>query len=466
MAEFVVNIDHLIDIVSRGGHVKTGIDVFNKWGVLLLGKDVPLYSVNSLMVIKKYGVGNLPIDFCSTGGVWDRYGNPISFPAQEAETRGAGGEKVLSENVDFIIKEISEKKTEATQKYKKAKTSIKKIIGEIKSTGGRFDIGAVEETITDVVNFLMQDNAAFSHMSKEILSYDDYLYNHSVNTCLIGAAVLLRFNDHFSESINNHLFSIPMDAGEGNDHSLSSSSFVYYYPQDLHDIALGYFLHDIGKTWMPENILNKQSNLSEAEFEIVKTHSYEKGFEILCKNHLENPFMVNSVRNHHALLFKGEKGCYPSNIHHLELPPYVKICKLADMYDAMTSKRAYKDAFNPVGVVTAIYRKYANKDRMLQFVLKAFVEIVGIYPPGSVLNLTNGQMVYVLDSKGPIVIPFTDKNGRTLSHQPEPLNMADLNIAEWIDDDENRLDIDRFQPLKSPIEVFDVLPEYLRVSIQ
>ncbi|MBU4317823.1 MAG: HD domain-containing protein [Proteobacteria bacterium] len=461
MAEFSINIDRLIDIVSRGGTVKTGVDVRNDKGVLLLEKSVPIHSVNPLLVVKKYGGNTLPIDFSTSGGVWDKAGNPVSFSAENTIIK-ENPEKSLPESIERKIKEINRKKAEASEKYECAKKNIKKVILEIKNSGGEFDTGPVEDTVTDIVNFLAQDDTAFSHMTREIFSYDDYLYNHSVSTCAIGTSALIRFNEKFSEIINNHLSTISIDTINSNgDGNHPASSFVYYLPQDIHDISLGYFLHDVGKVLIPENILNKQGKLSEAEFDIVKKHSYEKGMEILSRNKLDNPFISNCVKYHHGVLFQGEKGCYPTNLHPIEMPPYVKICKLSDIYDAMTSKRSYKDAFNPVGVVTEIFRKYANQDRMLQFILRAFVKAVGIYPPGSVLNLTNGQMVYVLDSDGPMVIPFTDKEGTPLFHKSDPIK-----IGESDENPENKLEIDRRHPLKSPIEVWDSLPEYLKVSVE
>ena len=93
---------------------------------------------------------------------------------------------------------------------------------------------------------------------------------------------------------------------------------------------------------------------------------------------------------------------------HMEAPLHVRVSKIADIYDAMTSKRCYKDAYNPVEVVTTIVRSYAGKEETLQLLLHAFIKSVGIYPPGSVVNLMNQQLAYVLDSDGPVVL----KNGQ------------------------------------------------------
>ena len=158
-------------------------------------------------------------------------------------------------------------------------------------------------------------------------------------------------------------------------------------------------------------------------------------------------------------MYKNEKGCYPDDKHPLELPPYVKICKLADIYDAMTSKRCYKEAFNPVGVVTDIYREYGNKDKMLQFILRVFARIVGIYPAGSVVRLNNGQLTMIIDSQGPIVIPFTDEYGEPLTAKQNPIDFSEI---EHLSDD---IGIDRRAPLKTPLEVYEKLPSYLKVAI-
>lgn len=458
MAETTISIDKLIDIVSRGGCVKTGVDVFNDNGVLLLEKNVPVHSINPLLVIKKYGVGVVSINLNDSGGLWDESGKQISLTEihDDVERRE---NRLSSDNLEKRIKEIGEQKIEAEKKYKKAKTTIKKIVSDIKDSDGEFDAAPIEDTVNDIINVLVQNDTAFSHLTREIFSYDDYLYNHSTSVCTIATAVLIRFNEKFGDIINNFLSTISIE-GLDSTEITTPLSFIYHPPNELHQISMGYFLHDVGKVLVPDNVLNKNGKLTDDEFEIVKGHSFIKGFEILEKNKLITPYIVNSVKYHHGQLFMGENKCYPDDIHPIELPPYVKICKLADIYDAMTSKRSYKEAFNPVGVVAELYRKYANKDRMLQFILSTFVKIVGIYPPGSILFLKNGQMVYVLDSEGPIVIPFTDNDGCTMKNKSDPIELNDAFLEE-----NDEMNIDRQKPLKSPLEVYDVLPSYLQSTV-
>jgi len=122
----------------------------------------------------------------------------------------------------------------------------------------------------------------------------------------------------------------------------------------------------------------------------------------------------------------------------------------------MTSKRCYKDAMNPTGVVTNIFRKYADRDHLLQFILHSFVKVVGIYPPGSVIYLLNGQMAYVLDSDGPLVIPFTGPDGEPLKKPVDPVDLSQQRPGE------GEMFVDRRRPLVSPLEVQDKLPDFLK----
>ncbi|MBU2430903.1 MAG: diguanylate cyclase, partial [Proteobacteria bacterium] len=163
----------------------------------------------------------------------------------------------------------------------------------------------------------------------------------------------------------------------------------------------------------------------------------------------------NIVHYHHAPLFEGEGRCYPLDKNQTQVPLYVRICKLADIYDAMTSKRCYKEAYNPINVVTQLFRTYAKKDRMLQYILHAFVKSIGIYPPGSIVYLRNGQLAYVLESDGPLLLPFTDEKENTLRRQPDPFraNSPELEDAKTIDSRRS---------VKAPRDVNSLLPSYIR----
>jgi HD-GYP domain-containing protein (c-di-GMP phosphodiesterase class II) len=442
-----IDIDQLIQIVRQGGSVRTGIDVYDSNGVLLLEKKVLVNQEKTLLRLKQSGVDNVPLSPTMDGGVWDKSGKRVSlWPGLDRR------KKAPDIQLENRIRQIEEIKEEAGRRYGVAKKNIRQVISNIQKSGGQFDHKNVENTVTDLIEFMNTHENAFSFLTHEILSYDDYLYNHSINVCTIATAILTKFNDHFSNFLNEFIYSktaLPFDEKE------TARSFHYYLPEERYNMAIGYFLHDIGKVLVPFEILNKESRLTDEEFAIVKTHSYVKGIEVMEKNQINNPFITNSVRYHHAALFRGETGCYPDTRVSHEIPIYVKICKLADIYDAMTSKRCYKEALNPVSVVAEIFHKFAGKDPLLQFILHAFVKCIGIHPAGSVVFLMDGRLAYVLDSNGPIIIPFTDRQGATLKSAADPIDMSDKQMQKTWQINKNKA------PL-SPVDVYGKLPSYLK----
>lgn len=474
-----VSIDNLIEIVKAGGTVKTGVDVYNAKGILLLDKDIVVKKVKILEIIRDNGVKSVPLNTAMDGGIWDGNGNQIRFdkngmvdplsnavfvqktPAPEGQAKPADKSLLPDGTVNEIerrLLEIEQIKKQAAKKYNEAKESIKKVLQDIKRTGGQFDYDEVSENVSELVDFLVEADNPFSYLTQEMFSYDDYLYNHSVNVCAIGTAIVNRFNSHFSEVVDDLIKGktssiynpFEMEPGANN-----NKSFVLYYQEDLTDISLGFFLHDIGKTIVEEQILNKRGRLTHSEFDEVKKHSYDYGVDLLDRNHLKNSVVRNIINYHHAPLYKGEDRCYPSDKPYNKVPLYARICKLADIYDAMTSKRAYKEAINPINVVTEIFRTYAKKDQVLQYILHSFVKSIGIYPPGSIIFLRNGQMAYVLESGGPIVIPFTDEHSNTLKTKPEPIDISSPDL-------EDTVKVDSKRSVKTPVEVYDLLPSYIK----
>ncbi len=312
--------------------------------------------------------------------------------------------------------------------------------------------------MTDLFGFISRHSSAFSYLTREIFSYDDYLYNHSINVCTIGTAIIRNFNDYFSSTVSRQLSIMHSEPFEA-DHQKNDISFTCYFPEELHDIAMGFFMHDLGKVLIDKSVLLKTSRLTDAEFETVKQHSIEKGIELLEKNKLRNSFLANISKYHHAALYPDEPRCYPDDRAPRQIPPYVKICKLADIYDAMTSKRCYKEANNPVAVVADIFRTYAGKDQLLQLILHSFVKTVGIYPPGSIVWLTNGQLVYIIDSNGPTILPITDTSGAPLTLKADPFILGETGEGG------SELIIDRRKMPLSPTEAYKILPAYLRESL-
>ncbi len=445
-----ISIDKLIDVVRQGGRVKTGVDVYDGKGTLLLAKDVLVDKTKPLKIIRNNGLRHVPV--ARNGGVFDASGNKIDMgPANMPDTLPDSyfdPEPVKTQNVTKRLKEIQELRRFAEAISFKAQAIIKNAVEQIRQTKGEFDVDAVSDQASELASFAEQNHHPFAYAPREWFFYDDYFYNHATNVCALGSQVLHRFNNAFSKIMEKSLWSSPSLAG-----NKSSGVFSYYYPEESDEMIFGLFIYDLGKSMVPENILNKTSTLSKNEMELMRQHANDFGFTVIEKNHLGSTILRNMIRYHHGPLYEGEPGCYPTGLEYGMMPPYVRICKLMDIYDAMISKRSYQDAVNQVTAGTAIFRKYVKKDPLLQYILHAFVSTIGLYPPGSIVFLKNGQLAYVLESRGPIVLSFTDKHRRPLDRRPEPFDAGKQEQGFQIDTDTG---------VQRPGDVLNFLPDFIR----
>ncbi len=430
MIKTVLPIDRLIAVVREGGSVKTGVDVYDRTGTLLLAGDVLVDQVRTLEIISRSGVRRIPL--AQGGGLFDRSGRTLDSPAETLALDPAAADTPANSSrtfdVETRLKEIRETRQEAAQMVSRARDCLKTALDQIREEKGQFDVGAVRTQVGDMVSFSLAAGHPAAYLARDLFSFDDYLYRHAINVCSMGTVVAHRFNAGFSTAVETALWNPPSPDG-------LPGSFSYYLPRDLDDISLGLFLFDIGKALVPEILLKKASALTREEFSIVRRHSYEFGARILEANHLDHPVLSNMVCLHHCPIFEGEGGGYPRNRPAAEIPLYVKICKLVDIYDAMISRTSYRDARNQPAAATELFRTYVKKDAMLQFLLHAFVGSIGLYPSGSIVYLKTGQLAYVLEETGPIVIPFTDARGEPLGSQPDPFDLRTRNDLFQVDAD-------------------------------
>ncbi|BBO81586.1 hypothetical protein DSCO28_21520 [Desulfosarcina ovata subsp. sediminis] len=357
------------------------------------------------------------------------------------------------------LKAVTSRMESACLEFKDKYSDFRSVFDEtsrfIKENSGQMDMDKVIGPAEKMVRFLMNYDPSLSFLNRSPLTPKNYPYHHAINVCNIGVAVLKRFNTNFSSIINRQL-SLRFSEHDDIDPSARKDAFTYYIPGAIKEIAIGYFIHDIGKALIPDTIINKSTSLTEDEQRIVHGHAHEKGIEILERNHIRSLYIRNIVRWHHAAIYEGETGGYPEVPRPIEIPPYVKICKLVDIFDAMSSKRVYGEAADSAGVVARIYRKFAGKDPLLQFILHAFISEMGVCPTGSVIHLRNGQLAFVLDKQGPIVLPLTNIKGDPLSRYADPIDIDEKKKEDSF------FDIDRRKAPLPPIQAFDILPAELR----
>lgn len=208
----------------------------------------------------------------------------------------------------------------------------------------------IDELVNELVDEILA-NADLLLSIAEIRSLDSYTFVHSINTCILSVMAAL---------------SLGYERGR------------------LVDLGIGAILHDLGKMFIPPEILNKPGVLTSEEFETVKTHS-QRGYALLRDQ-------VNLLSAHVA--YQHHERCngsgYPRGLKNEEIIPFARLVAVADSFDAMTSDRVYSRAKFPeeaAGVLLSEAPGAYDLD-----CVKAVVRCVAIYPVGSVVVLDTGEI--------------------------------------------------------------------------
>jgi putative nucleotidyltransferase with HDIG domain len=192
----------------------------------------------------------------------------------------------------------------------------------------------------------------------DIRTHDNYTFSHSVNVCAL---------------------------------SLLVGTWMGLNRTDLEILGIGALLHDIGKIFISHDILNKPSLLEPNEYEIIKTHT-NKGYELLKEKICISFISAHIAYQHHERV---DGSGYPRGLTGDKIHRFAKIVAVADVYDAMTTQRVYREAIPSHQVLTEIKMEMEKKyDRS---VVESFERVIAPYPVGSMLLLNNGERVIVLN---------------------------------------------------------------------
>lgn len=163
--------------------------------------------------------------------------------------------------------------------------------------------------------------------------------------------------------------------------------------RELREIGLGALLHDVGKVFLPWEILSKPEALTAAETALVRRHP-EDGYERLAEAGGFPEAALDIVRHHHERL---DGSGYPHGRAGLDVALGVRLVGLVNTYDALTSARPYR---RPLPADQALQQLYNAADATFGAPLvQEFIRCVGIYPVGSLVELDNGAAALVLGSR-------------------------------------------------------------------
>ncbi len=163
----------------------------------------------------------------------------------------------------------------------------------------------------------------------------------------------------------------------------------------LREFGLSALMHDIGKVRTPREVLNKPEKLTDAEFVIMRRHTVD-GAEILRRTP-EMPILAPVVAFEHHLRLDGTG--YPVGVRRSAINVATMLCSIADVYDAMRSQRAYQQTF-PSDRVLAVLKKNDGK-QFDPHLVRRFVQLLGIYPPGNLVKLSSGEIAVVTKVHAP-----------------------------------------------------------------
>lgn len=148
---------------------------------------------------------------------------------------------------------------------------------------------------------------------------------------------------------------------------------------------------DIGKSKIPNEILNKPGRLTEEEFEVMKQHSVF-GYRILQENKdIKEPIKLAVLQHHEKINSNG----YPMGVGADQICAYAKILSVVDIYDALVTERPYKEGFSPRDAVEMLMAMTAELDIIS---LRGFLGSVILYPVGTTVSLSNGERARVVEN--------------------------------------------------------------------
>ena len=161
--------------------------------------------------------------------------------------------------------------------------------------------------------------------------------------------------------------------------------------KEIENIGIAGLLHDMGKSKIPLEILNKPGRLNDKEFDIMKTHT-TLGYRILENTNGFDVEIRKAVLMHHE---KTNGKGYPLGVDNNKIPIFAKILSVADVYDALVTERPYKRGFLKKDAIEIIMSMSEELDLN---VMHSFLSSIILYPVDSIVQLSNGEFARVVEN--------------------------------------------------------------------
>ena len=224
------------------------------------------------------------------------------------------------------------------------------------SDGGKLDVVQLKKSVDPIIASISRNPDACLWLAR-LKRHDRYSYRHSLSAAIWAVAM-------------------------GREMGLSKI--------DLRSLAIGAMLMDIGKLRLRPELLQAERELTAEETREMR-HHVAWGVDLLRKSGIVNQDVLDMVAFHHE---RYDGSGYPRGLMRDQIPVFARIAGIVDSYDAMTSERSYAPACSPSEALRQLYT--ARDTKFQSELVEAFIQAVGIYPAGSLVELTSGAVGIVL----------------------------------------------------------------------
>jgi HD-GYP domain-containing protein (c-di-GMP phosphodiesterase class II) len=257
---------------------------------------------------------------------------------------------------------IGDRRQRAIEAYQQALDFIRESMANLDSPSD-VNLRQAKRSIQKLVDLSYEEGDGFSLAGMAaIKGHDNYTFNHMVNVCILAIA--------FGQRLGLR-------------------------KQDLAQLGLCALYHDMGKLHIPLIVLNKHGGLTEEEWAVMGNHTIYAARELfpLIEQDYSTIRRIFTALQHH--LGHDGKG-YPGLQVRKRQSLYARITAIVDTFDAMTTRRIYQKQFLPDECMTILHQRSGTRyDPLL---VKAFINCMGMFPVGSTVLLTTGELAVVVES--------------------------------------------------------------------
>ncbi len=244
----------------------------------------------------------------------------------------------------------------AVHTYGKTSDLVRSFMEDVQ-LGRGINAAVAKKAVAECVDSVLRSTDALLWMT-QLKRKDIYTAQHSMNVCILSIA------------LGKHL-------NLGN--------------VELNNLGLCGMMHDMGKMNVPLEILNKPAKLEDKELIIMQNHTLYGGKLLIASKDMY-PGAVDVARSHHERL---DGAGYPYRLTDTQITPYSRIVTIADVYDAISSDRVYQKGRTHLETIN-IMTKNSGTHLDSKLIYK-FIECMGIYPPGNLVELNSGEVAIVVE---------------------------------------------------------------------